>query len=111
MTAELQGGTLATSFFGGLRTSSDAAFCRVIPAFSGHASPGACADSRTFCVVVVSLRVSGDLDGPPWFRCVGRDARAVDRTARKAGPGPCAGLLCTRVCCLRGIQFSAHAMD
>src|SRR5207244_9655708 len=61
----LRGGPNVFSFFGRPCTNSGTAFCRIVSAFSRHSAAGTCIDPDTVCVAVVSLWLSGDIDGSP----------------------------------------------
>src|SRR6266436_9813286 len=66
-----RGGPNVFSFFGRPCTNPGTAFCRVVLAFSRHSAAGACIDPNTVCVAVVSLWLSGDIDGSAWLRVSG----------------------------------------
>src|SRR2546427_13297078 len=86
-----------------------AAFCRVVFAFSRHSAPGTCNDPNNVCVAVVSLWLSGDINGSAWLRRLRGNPRALGGPAGAEGSRPRAGNLRTRLRSLRGIQLLVHA--
>src|SRR2546430_572103 len=65
-----------------------AAFCRVVFAFSRHSAPGTCIDPNNVCVAVVSLWLSGDIDGSAWLRRLRGNPRALGGPAGAEGSRP-----------------------
>ena len=107
----LRGGPNVFSFFGRPCTNSGTAFCRIVSAFSRHSAAGTCIDPDTVCVAVVSLWLSGDIDGSAWLRRLRGNPRALGGPAGAEGSRPRAGNLRTRLRSLRGIQLLVHAAD
>src|SRR5258707_15661506 len=85
--------------------------CRLLLAFSRHSAAGACIDPNSVCVAVVSLWLSGDIDGSAWLRGLRRNPRTLGGPAGAEGSRPRAGDLRTRLRSLRGIQLLVHAAD
>src|SRR5207302_9517639 len=73
----LRGGPNVFSFFGRPRTNSGTAFCRIVSAFSRHSAAGPFIDPHTVYVAVVSLWLSGDIDGFGGFGGVRRAPRTI----------------------------------
>jgi len=63
------------------------------------------------CVAVVSLWLSGDIDGSAWLGVLRSNPRALGGPAGAEGSRPRAGNLRTRLRSLRGIQLLVHAAD